>query len=93
MAKDKAKALKTLPALPVDWDEEKDAPINRPPKGVVRSDGSVILSAEEGDGLLDYYGEFRGGYPYIHPKIEEWAKTNGFFLEWENPGCVLVCDA
>ncbi len=50
-------------------------------------DGSVVVSAEHGDGAGDYYGESRGGYPYIHPTLEAWAKTNNGHWEWVNPGC------
>lgn len=42
---------------------------------------------------LDYYGEFRGGYPWIHPELESWAAKNGFFWEWENPGTICLCEA
>jgi len=63
------------------------------PTGMVTADGRLMLSAEEGDGLLDYYGEFRGGYPYIHPKLEEWAAERGGAFEWDNPGSVTLFEA
>jgi len=34
----------------------------------------VHLSAEEGDDAADYYGEYRGGCPWINPKLIEFAK-------------------
>ena len=77
--KSAAQLLKELPAV----DGVK-------PKGLVNSDGVLQLSAEEGDGLLDYYGEFQGGYPYIHPELEAWAAAEGCFFEWDNPGSVTM---
>ena len=55
---------------------------------VFERDGYLRLSAENGDGAADYYGEFRGEYPYINPDIEAAAKRCGFYLEWENAGCL-----
>ncbi len=63
------------------------------PKARVNEEGVLQLSAEEGDGLLDYYGESRGGYPYIHPELEEWAASEGCFFEWVNPGIVTMHEA
>ena len=33
---------------------------------------------------VDYYGEYRGWVPWIHPKLEAWAEKNGGYGEWEN---------
>lgn len=33
---------------------------------------------------VDYYGEYRGGFPWVHPKLEAWAEKNGGYWEWEN---------
>lgn len=38
---------------------------------------------------IDYYGEFKGGYPWICKKLEEYAEDNNGFWEWENPACVI----
>lgn len=51
-------------------------------------DGVVYVSAEDGKNLVDYYGEYRGGYPYIDPVLEAFAKEQGMFWEWVNPGCI-----
>jgi len=48
----------------------------------------VCVSNENGDDSIDYYGECRGGYPWVNPKIEEYAKANGLEIQWENPGCI-----
>lgn len=55
---------------------------------VFEHDGVVHVSAEHGDGAADYYGEFRGGYPWINPAIEAAAVAAGFFIEWVNPGAI-----
>lgn len=52
-------------------------------------DGSILtVSAEHGDDAADYYGEFRGGYPWINPKLEELANKHKCFWEWINPGII-----
>jgi len=53
----------------------------------------VYISGENGDDACDYYGEFRGGYPWINPKIEEAVKALGCRVDWENPGCLGVYEA
>tara|TARA_R110002074_G_scaffold72018_1_gene166070 strand:+ start:1475 stop:1720 length:246 start_codon:yes stop_codon:yes gene_type:complete len=57
--------------------------------GRVSETGECLVSAEEGDGAADYYGEFRGGYPYVNEKLEAKAKKLGGFWEWENPGVIV----
>ena len=42
---------------------------------------------------IDYYGEFRGGYAWIHAKLEAYADKLRGYWEWENPACVIfVCN-
>lgn len=49
--------------------------------------GAVVdVSAEHGDDAADYYGEFRGNYPWINPKLERFATNHGLEIEWVNPG-------
>lgn len=43
--------------------------------------------------VIDYYGEFRGGYPWIEPRIEQKAKELGLMLEWQNPAYLIICEA
>ena len=50
--------------------------------------GVLILSAEDGGYFADYYGEFRGGYPWIDPRLIEWAEKKGLMWEWRDPGSV-----
>ena len=58
---------------------------------VVNSGGwsTVGVSAENGDNAADYYGEFRGGYPWINPKLEAIAEQRGGYWEWENAGEII----
>lgn len=50
----------------------------------------VCVSAEYGDDAADYYGEFRGGYPWINPKLEELAENLQCYWEWMNPGAIAL---
>ena len=53
-------------------------------------DGQLIVSGEDGKGLIDYYGEFRDGAQYIHSKIEAVASKHGCYWEWNNPGSIVL---
>ena len=53
-------------------------------------DNALYLSAESGDGAADYWGVGDDG-PYINSKFEAWAEERGFYWEWENPGCLMLC--
>jgi hypothetical protein len=55
-------------------------------------DGRLHVSAEHGDDAADYYGEFRGGYAWINPKLEAFAEKRGCYWEWCNPGCLILTD-
>jgi len=48
-------------------------------------DGMLHVSGEHGDDAIDYYGEFRGGYPWINPKLEALAEEFNGYWEWDNP--------
>ena len=50
--------------------------------------GGFDISAEDGTAwkYIDYYGEFRGGYPYISEEIERLAGEYGYMLNWYNAG-------
>ena len=50
----------------------------------------ILVSAEDGNYFADYYGEFSGGYPWVDPKLEDWAETNGYYWEWENAGAICL---
>ena len=53
-------------------------------------DDKLIVSAEESDSYcwLDYYGEFRGGSPWIHPELMNFAESYGGFWEWNHAGSI-----
>ena len=73
-----AKDFKTVP---LDWDEY----------AFISDEGVLRLSAEGEHSQLciaDYWGEFRGGFPWINPALEEWADDLGLHFEWESPGCI-----
>ena len=38
----------------------------------------------------DYYGEFTGGYPYIHPDLKEAVEGMGYHIEWYDPGTLIA---
>jgi len=59
---------------------------------IIQVDGKLLISGEDGKGFVDYYGEYRGGYPWIDPKLEEIAEKHGFYWEWENPGAICLAD-
>lgn len=50
--------------------------------------GTVFVSAEHGDDAADYYGEGRGGRPWINPKLDRLAYEFDCLIEWVNPGCI-----
>lgn len=52
-------------------------------------DGRAYVSAENGDGAADYYGEFVGGYPWINPKLEALAMETGGYWDWVNAGQIV----
>ena len=95
----KAKIIRNLQALEIDgfeWSSEKRdlIEIKRKPHTFDNGDGAIIyVSAEHGDDMADYYGEFRGGYPWINPALETFAESNGCYWEWINPGCIGLYEA
>lgn len=61
---------------------------------LILRDDETLVSAESTYSFMfaDYYGEFRGGYPWINPELEAGLKKLGCFLEWQNPGCLSLYD-
>jgi hypothetical protein len=60
------------------------------PTVFVQDDAVVCVSAEDGRGWADYYGEFSGGYPTIHEKLEQFAKVRGLNWQWQNGGVIAL---
>jgi hypothetical protein len=59
---------------------------------IFKRDGKIYLSTERENSYLfaDYYGEYRGGYPWVSEFAENYAKSLGGYWEWENPGCLVL---
>ena len=79
------------PGISYDTINKKYVDIMVSPTVILRDD-KIIVSAEDGRDFADYYGEFRGGYPFVDPVLEKFAATNNMFWEWENPGCIYLCE-
>ena len=85
------KLKETLPLLPVMvWNKETKEYDDKfvSPYSFIR-DGYLYISSEHGDDAADYYGEYRGGYAWINPLLEAWAKSNNGYFEWQNAGCIV----
>lgn len=86
--------LKSLRTPSIAWNKETreydDIEVS---PAVIERGTEILVSAEGGDAQLwaDYYGEFRGGYPYINQALESFAKKHGMYWEWENPGAIYLC--
>jgi len=55
-------------------------------------DGLLFVSAEDGQGFADYYGQFTGGYPYIDERLEKFAEKHGCYWEWQDAGCIVLAN-
>ena len=53
----------------------------------------ISAEDEESYRFLDYWGEYRGGFPWISEEVEAVLSKYRLFAEWENPGAVGVYDA
>ncbi len=83
----------SLPKLTLyDWDGSKLIEVKRQPAHLRDDEGRLVVHAEDGSGCIDYYGEFRGGDPYIHPELETWAEARGLYWEWRDPGSIVLYD-
>jgi len=50
------------------------------------SELATIIGSDFGLPAADYYGEFKGGYPYINPELEEAVSKYGYAIEWYDGG-------
>ena len=73
-----------------DDNKEHDEVQVAPP--LLVQDGKILVNGEHESGYLfiDYYGEFRGGYPWVCPELEAFAKAHDAYWEWEHPGAVAL---
>ena len=83
------KALKAINSAAL---KDLDGNITEP--DTIQVDGKLLISAEHENSYLfvDYYGEYRGGYPWVLPKLVEALEKAGFSYEWENPGAISIWD-
>ena len=53
---------------------------------------SLLITCEVfGSGfIIDYYGEYRGGYPWVDPELEKMLVDAGWGYEWEHPGAIVI---
>lgn len=55
-----------------------------------------IIEIEEGKPeefevqVVDYYGEYKGGYPWLNPRLETYIRENDLWFEWENAGAIVI---
>lgn len=81
---------KKVKALTVeDWDHKaQDLKEVNAKLEVFRKDGLLSVSAEteHAQNFIDYYGEFRGGLPFISDELKEIAAEHGAHWQWINPG-------
>jgi hypothetical protein len=61
------------------------------------STDGIWISGENGetnaDGLelFDYYNENYDQYEFgVHNDISEWAESNGWYFEWNDPGTIMM---
>lgn len=85
--------LESITVNGMKWNTESkthdDVKVHPP---VFEDDGLLCVNGEHQDGylFLDYYGEFRGGYPWICPELEAFAKEAGGYWEWQHPGAIAL---
>ncbi len=88
-------AQKLIPTMPLGdrlSDDLESLVYDVVPTTFVDERGALCVSTEDGKDFADYYGEFRGGYPYIKPALVEWAKKLGMYWEWQHPGSIVLVD-
>jgi hypothetical protein len=83
----------TMPKCGVTFPASYDEPVYVMPKYRVEEHNhgvEIYISAEDGDGVADYWGQWNNEIPYIHPKLEAWAESHGSYFEWQNAGCIVA---
>jgi len=56
----------------------------------VASDGTIIDQIDMEDVAIDYYGDYRGGYPWIDERLEKLATKEKMHWEWDNPAVITM---
>lgn len=63
------------------------------PPTFINDQGLLVISAEDGHSFVNFYGEFRGGYAWICPRLVAWAFHRSLRWEWVNPGTIVLVEA
>jgi hypothetical protein len=90
-----AKLLKELKALRFDTlgpSPNYDFIENGVGAHIFEREGLICISGEDGLGIVDYYGEFSGGYPHIDKKLSAFAKERGLHWEWNDPSSIALTE-
>lgn len=83
------KLIDTLPQIAdMEWNGRDFEDVLKRPYAFISKDGDLLIGGEHGDDLIDYYGDYRGGTPYIHPELVKWATKHGGYWEWMHPGAI-----
>lgn len=81
--------IDTLPQIAdTKWNGRDFEDVTKRPHAFISEEGDLIISGEHGDDLIDYYGDYRDGTPYIHAELVEWAAKHGGYWEWIHPGAI-----
>jgi len=85
------KAIETFELVERIRDRDGDRDLVTSPKAI-ESEWGFLVSVETSNGYLlaDYYGEFRGGFPWVNPKFEEAVVAAGGFIEWQDAGTLHI---
>tara|TARA_R110002020_G_scaffold473174_1_gene702071 strand:- start:721 stop:1032 length:312 start_codon:yes stop_codon:yes gene_type:complete len=91
----KERNMNNLPTIEVqELDENLNVvTVTVTPHYFLDENDALCIDGEHGDNLIDYYGEYRGGYPYIDPALEALATKLGGYWEWRNSGSIVFCEA
>ena len=84
-----AKAFSSLQIDSFVWKGTTLVDAKTSPTVIPCADG-IFISAEDGKGLADYYGEGVGGYPWIHRDLETLAEELDVLIEWQDPGTLSI---
>ena len=75
----------TNPKYPVCFERDNMVVVS----GEVYINETINGEVFDGVSAIDYYGELNKGYPFICNKLEDYAKKNNGYWEWESPACVV----
>lgn len=85
--------LESITVETSEWNRatETDVRVKVSPEVFIEGD-QIHVNGETDNGYLfmDYYGEFRGGFPWISPELEAFAKEVGGYWEWDHPGSISL---